>query len=365
MPFSCFSNIRIAGIASSVPKTVVKIDGFKPLFGEEVVDKFKKMTGISEYRKTNKEQTASDLGFSAAKALFKNKGIDPNSIGALIFVSHSPDYRRPATACVLHKRLGLKKDCFAFDISLGCSASVYGIVATCSLMQNSDIGRALLVVAESITKMIHPQDRSLAMLFGDAGSAILLEKTEYPSEIKGLLRTDGSNYKAVIAPAGGFRNMDASTESMRWPDGNTRTLYNTYMNGADVFSFTISDIPQTVIDFMSKTDTSVVDYDCFAFHQANQFIHKQISKKLKIPFEKMPLSLDRFGNTSGPSVPLTLCDSYGEEKHANSLKVMMCGFGVGLSWGVVSALLDTREIFPVIETDSFFEEGLINSPDQL
>jgi 3-oxoacyl-[acyl-carrier-protein] synthase-3 len=364
MPFFQFDNINITGIASAVPTQIVKVDSFIPSFGESTVKKFKAMTGINEYRKTSEHQTASDLGFVAAEKLLNKKGFGRSTIGALVFIAHSHDYWRPATACVLQKRLGLSKKCAVFDINLGCSAFVYGIQVVCSLMQSSNIEKALLIVAETLSKVVYPGDRSTAMLFGDAGSAIFLEKNGDNSAIKGLLRSDGNRYKAIIAPAGGFRNKHATTEPMIWPDGNERTLYNTIMNGTDVFSFTISDVPEAIKNFFIYTNTSVDDYDTFALHQANRFIHKQISKKLKIPIGKMPLCLDRFGNTSGPAITLTLCDAYGNS-NGELINTLMCGFGVGLSWGVVSAKINTSDILPIFETDDYYSEGLINSPDQL
>jgi 3-oxoacyl-[acyl-carrier-protein] synthase-3 len=364
MPFFRYSNIRLAGLATAVPSKIIQVDSFIPDFGEEAVSKFKTMTGVEEFHKTIEQQTASDLGFKAAEHLLNKKNINKDDIGALVFVSHSPDYRRPATACVLQKRLGIGKECVAFDINLGCSAFVYGINAICSLMQSSDIEKGLLIVAESLTKVAYPKDRSAAMLFGDAGSAVLFEKDKHDCPISALLRSDGNGYRAIIAPAGGFRNMFTTREPMIWSDGNERTLYNTNMNGSDVFNFTISDVPKAMKDFLIKTNTSVEDYDCFALHQANKFIHKQISKKLKIPMEKMPLSIDRYGNTSGPSVALTLCDAFGEVEQ-KQIRTFMCGFGVGLSWGVVSANINTDDIYPIIVSDEYYAAGFINSPDQL
>ena len=363
MPFFSFNNVKIEGIASAVPKQKVSVDSFKEQYGEEAISKFIALTGIKEFRKTLLHQTASDLGYVAAEKILTEKEIDRNSIGALVFIAHSTDYRRPATACVLHKRLGLSKDCVAFDVGLGCSAVVYGIQLLCSMLVNSDMERGLLIVGETLTKMTNPRDRSVNMLFGDGGAAIILEKTqEQVPAIHVINKTDGSGYTDIIAPAGGFRNMYASAEDMVWPDGNIRSLYNTYMNGTDVFSFTISDIPKTVKEFLAKTGTSVEDYDCFAFHQANRFIHKQLSKKLRIPFEKMPLCLERYGNTSAPAVALALCDAYGASESSQLLNVMFCCFGIGLSWGVASAIIDIQNIYPVMETDNIFEEGIISEP---
>ena len=363
MPLFQFNNIRISGIACAVPATVVKVSDFAGRFGEEYCHKFSEVTGIREFRKTREHQTTSDLCFAAAENLLSRKHIERQQIGALVLVTHTADYRRPATACVLHKRLGLSKDCAAFDISLGCSAFVYGLQVVCSMMANSNIDKALLLVGETLTKMTHPEDRSVAMLFGDGGSAILLEKTNEPSSIKGLLKTDGTGYRAIIAPAGGFRNMNATHEDILWPDGNRRTLYNTIMQGENVFSFSITDVPRTIKEFLSVTGTTVDDYDCLAFHQANRFISQMLCKKLKVSQEKMPLCLDRYGNPSAPSIPMVICDTYGEKSDNKDLSFLMCGFGVGLSWGVCSAKVNVGDILPIIETNEIFEEGIINSPE--
>lgn len=363
MPFFKFNNIKISAISAAVPTETVTVDSFAERFGEEYVAKFSESTGVREFRRTKEHQTASDLCYVAAENIISTKSVDRSEIGLLIFVAHSTDYRRPATACVLHKRLGLDKDCAAFDIALGCSAFVYGLQTACSMMASSDVKKALLLVGESLTKMVNPMDKSVAMLFGDGGAAVLLEKSEEPSEIQGLLKTDGSGYRAIIAPAGGFRNLNASTEPITWPDGNVRTLYNTIMQGEDVFAFTISAVPKTIKEFLKRTDTDINDYDCLAFHQANQFIHKMLCKKLKADPSKMPLCLDRFGNPSAPAIPLVMCDTFGDCIESKELKFLMCGFGVGLSWGVCSATINVMDILPVIETDEIFEEGIINAPE--
>ncbi|MBR1427483.1 MAG: ketoacyl-ACP synthase III [Prevotella sp.] len=341
------------------------MQNFAERFGVDYCQKFAESTGIREFRKTREYQTASDLCFAAAEKVLSHKQTEREQIGALVFVAHSTDYRRPATACVLHKRLGLSKDCAAFDINLGCSAFVYGLQVVCSMMANSNIDKALLLVGETLTKMTHPKDKSVAMLFGDGGSAILLEKTDETSVIKGMLKTDGTGYRAIIAPAGGFRNQNATHEELTWPDCNVRTLYNTVMQGENVFSFTISDVPRTVKQFLAETETTIDDYDCLAFHQANQFIQKMLVKKLKTSPEKMPLCLDRYGNPSAPAIPMVMCDQYGKDKTERDLRFLMCGFGVGLSWGVCSAVVNTRDILPITETDEVFEEGIINDPKDL
>ena len=365
MPFFQFKNIKISAVSSAVPTEIVRGDSFIETFGEEVVRKFQVATGVKEFRKTSEHQTAADLCYVATENIISNKNISREDIGALVFVSHSGDYRRPATACVLHKRLKLSKSCVAFDIGLGCSAFVYGLNTICSLMSNSNINKALLLVGETMTKLTNPKDKSVAMLFGDAGTSILLEKTEETSYIKGLLKTDGNGYNSIIVPAGGFRNLHANNQEFQSEDGSVRSLYNAIMKGEDVFAFTISDVPRSIKEFLNDTETTVSDYDLFAFHQANLFISKMLCKKLKISPSKMPLCLSRFGNTSAAAIPLVICEAYGQEKKDANLNVLMCGFGVGLSWGVCSAIINTKDILPIVETDLVFEEGIFNNPNEI
>jgi 3-oxoacyl-[acyl-carrier-protein] synthase-3 len=364
MPKFEFNNIRIAGISTVVPKQVIKTESYKSIFGEEEVEKFMQMTGITETRRTSEFQTASDMGYTAAERLIQEKGIDKNEIGALVFGTTSPDYRRPGSASIVHMRLGLSIDCAAFDISLGCSSFVYGIQVAASMMQNSDIKKSLLILGDTAGKTTYPKDKASIMLIGECSVAILLEKDENASPINAILKSDGSGYRYLIVPGGGYRNLNASKEPEIYHDGVERTLHNSVMQGTSVFTFTISDVPRLIKDFWAVTQTTVEDYDCFAFHQANGLILQQIAKKLKLPSDKMPLTLSQFGNTSGASAALTLCDRYGSEE-IGKIKALCCGFGVGLSWGVFSMEIDTNDILPIIEDDTVFEEGIIRSAAEL
>lgn len=363
MAYFSFDNIRIAGIASAVPVREVKAEEYYERFGRENVDKFVNMTGVGAVRKSSLHQTASDLGFAAAEELLAAKRVDRSEIGALVFATLSPDYKRPSSACVLHKRLGLDRDCAAFDVGLGCSAFVYGAQIIGSVMTGSDIEKGLLIVGETMSKLSWPDDRASAMLFGDAGAAVLFEKRE-ENRMSGMLCTDGDGYKAIMVPAGGFRDMEAPTEIMTFGDGNQRTLYNTLMDGTRVFEFTIRDVPRTIKDYMKKEGTVPEDYDSFIMHQANKYIHKQLQKRLKIEEEKMPLCLDRYGNTSAAAIPLTISDAFGKNERSEEIKMLMSGFGVGLSWGVMTACVNAADVLPVIETDDYFGEGIIRSPKE-
>jgi 3-oxoacyl-[acyl-carrier-protein] synthase-3 len=165
-------------------------------------------------------------------------------------------------------------------------------------------------------------------------------------------------------PAGGYRNLHANHEDEVCFDGNPRNLHNSFMQGTSVFTFTISDVPKAIKDYLALTESTVEDYDVFAFHQANLLILQQIAKKLKIPTEKMPLTLPIYGNTSGASPLVSLCEFYGKVEN-QKIRTMLIGFGVGISWGVTSLMLDCNDIFPVVESDYVFDEGYIENINQL
>ena len=366
MAFFNLKNIKISAVASAVPTEIVKVESFAERFGKEYIEKFVESTGVHEFRRTKKNQTASDLAYAAANNIIQHKNIDRASIGAIVFIAHSTDYRRPATACVLHKRLGLDKNCAAFDIGLACSAVPYGLYSLGSMMECSDVKRALLLVGETPHKITNPLDKSSTLLIGEGGGAFLLEKDLEANElkgVKGICKSDGDGYRAIILPGGGFRNPDAPKTVFEWADGNKRSLYDVTMQGDDVFSFTISSVPRTIKEFLLKINCDINSYDCLAFHQANKFILNLLCKKLKADVDKMPLILNKYGNTSAASIPLVLSETYGNSSEHHIANVLMSGFGVGLSWGVCSAKFDIKDILPVIETDEIFEEGIINSPE--
>ena len=202
MAFFSFNNIRVTGVACAVPSNEIKTESYKPLFGDEEVEKFMEMTGVRASHRTSEHQTCSDLGYRAVKELLEKKGIDPKEIGALLFVSHSPDYRRPSTAFVLQYRLGLPKEAVCYDISLGCSSLVVGMQNAASIMNTGDIQKALVIVGDTAGKSVYPADRSSAMLFGEAGAVMLLEKSENENDVinnySEILETLIKNYSLIL-----------------------------------------------------------------------------------------------------------------------------------------------------------------------
>ena len=355
MAFFVNNGIRITGMVTAVPDNQVPVERFIERFGEEAVQRFTEGTGIHSIYNALSDQTASDLAYAAAEELFGRESVDKDRIGVMVFVTQSPDYRRPSSACVLQKRLSLPMDCACVEVELGCSGFVYGMQTAMSMMATSDTEYGLVLIGETASKLVDPMDKSIVMMYGDAGAAVLLKK-EGSEQIKTLLKSDGNRYKAIVLPAGGFRDMHPDHERFVCSDGSERSLYDIFMDGTSVFSFSITDVPRTIKEYYAKTDTTADDYDVIALHQANQYILKQVIKRIKAPIDKVPISIDRYGNTGGISIPLTLCDKYGEEK-AGIVKALMSGFGIGLSWGVTSALIDTEEVYPIIKTSHCYTEG--------
>ena len=338
-------NVEIKGIACAVPERIVKSEEYNEVFGAENVQKFINMTGIKERHVALNEQCASDLCYTAAKKLLEKLNWEPSSVDALIMITQTPDYAVPATACVLQHRLGLGEDCIAFDVNLGCSAYVYGLWLAGTMISSQSLNRVLLLVGDTSNFGINPNDSATAMLFGDGGAATALEKAEGKS-MKYFLKTKGSSYNSIIVPAGHARSR--SSVATQASD------YELTMNGSEVFAFTISDVPSSIKHFMSQYNIDKNDVDMYVFHQANLFILKHLAKKLNISMEKLAISIDRYGNTSGESIPLTLVDALGSEDSNEPVRLLLCGFGVGLSWGGIYVEIDKSICLPIIYTNDYF-----------
>ena len=354
---SDFSGLKILGITSSVPTRCVKAHDYDDLFGADIVAKNLATVGIRQTYHASEQQTSSDFAYVAGKKLLEELSIDPASIGVLIFTATFLDYHEPPTACVLHHRLGLSTDCIVFDTDLACSGYVYGLQTLCSTLKCSSAKRGLFLTGDIASKVVSPYDKS-RMLFGDGGSATLVEKCDgYIDDFHFAMKTDGSRYKAIIVPAGAYRNVGASHEREEWFDGNIRSDYDLFMNGTEVFSFTMTDVPALANEFMEKYDLTPNDFDAYIFHQPNLFILKHLIKKLKIPQEKLKLSLDRYGNTSVCAIPITICDAYHDSN--GDKRMFIYGFGVGLSWACASITINTNCVYNIIHTDEYYKDGAV------
>lgn len=343
MAFLSYSNIGIAGIAACVPKHTIDNYHYTQYFQEDVVRKVVDKIGIYERRFADEHTCASDLCYAAAERLIADLQVDKSEIDVLIFISQTPDYRMPATAFLLQERLGLPKTTMAFDLSLGCSAFLYGLSVGYSLLQQPHIRKVLLLDGETRSKVYSPKDRKTAFLFGDAGAAVLLERGEKYGNSYFSLNSDGSMADTIKIEGGGYR-MPSSEETLRErvvdEYGNIRSLEHGYMDGDDVFNFVASKVPKDIKYLCAEVGEDVKSMDYYLLHQANDFMNQFLVKKLKLDVEKVPSSIAKFGNTSSVSIPLTIVSELHNQLSGNK-KLMLSAFGVGLSWG--TAILQTSE----------------------
>jgi len=349
MANAIFSDILVSGIACAVPTKFINNNIYAEVLGEEEVKKFIGNTGVVQRYVAYDKQTTSDLCFEAAKKLLSHKNYSKESIDAVVFISQTPDYIQPATAHVLHKRLGLSKNCLVFDVNLGCSGFVYGMFITSSIIHSSTANRVLLLAGDVLRKNKKNAIKD-EMLFGDAGSATIIEKGN--TKVNCLLKSNGEGYTSLILPGGNCRRPLQDNESY-WD------ISKPEMDGSAVFEFTITEVPRAFKEFFKIFDGSIDDYDYCILHQANLFMLKHIGKKIKVDHHRMPISLDRYGNTNGASVPLTIVDLCEREQVPDKMKFITSGFGIGFSWGIVSFEIESKDILPMIYTDNYFEEAYL------
>lgn len=318
---------------------------------ETIINKFIKTTGVEGRYSASQHQCTSDFCFAAAEKLLNNKGINREEIGVLVFVTQTSDYNLPATACVLQHRLGLSNECIAFDVNLGCSGFTYGLTIIGSILMASKTKYGLLLVGDTSAREKSAKEKkkighSAELLFGDSGTATLLEKKD-SEDIVTSSNTDGAGFRYIVSPYGGYRNPDR-------PEGE---IPGTRMDEIAVFNFATTEATEQINKYMKDANTSPDDYDCLILHQANLMIMKRIGKKTGFDSEKVLVSLDKFANTSSSSIPLTLVNKYGNEESDQSIKALCCGFGVGLSWSTVALSINVKDIFPLIHTEDYFVDG--------
>ncbi len=354
MAFLKFKGIGITAIAAAVPNRIINNLEYTEFFPEEQVKDVVEKVGIYVRRFADAETCSSDLCFAAAQKLFQDNDVDREEIDLLVFISQTQDYRMPATSITLQHRLGLKNSCIAFDVNLGCSAFIYGISIVYSMMQTGNIRKALILDGETRSKVYGPRDRRSAFIFGDGGVAALVERNEKFGETVLSLNSDGSRADLIMIKAGGYRHMstpETLKEHVVDEYGNMRSDEQGYMKGGDVFNFVIREIPKDIkrtLEFAGKTTD---DMDYFVFHQANNFINSYIAKKMKLDVTKIPHTIEKYGNTSSVSVPLTIVSEL-KDKLVGQKTLMMSAFGVGMTWatGLVS-FVDTK-ISNIVEVEN-------------
>lgn len=343
-------NVAIRGISCCVPKNKERNIDLDILTQEEI-QKFIEATGVEERRIASKEICTSDLCCEAAEKLIKDLNWQKEEIEILVFVSQTADYILPVSAAILQDRLGLSTNCIAFDVPLGCSGYVYGISIIASMMKATGIKKGLFLAGDTSSKLISKSDKSTVPLFGDGGSATAFQLDESSESLFFDLGSDGSGYKTIIVNDGGSRNR-ANLDSLAYKTispGIERNACQLVLDGMDVFSFGISQAPKTINNLIEKFEINKNEIDYFVFHQANLMMNKMIVKKLKLEVEKVPYSLMKFGNTSSTTIPLTIVTELKNKIINDTTDLVICGFGVGLSWGSAKIRLENVFISDLIE----------------
>ena len=338
------SGARMAGVATCVPKARFDNLADSLEFSEQEIRKVTGMAGVASRRLAGDSVCSSDLCIAAGGRLLESLEWEPGSIDALVMVTQTPDYFLPSTASVVHHRLGLSDRCAAFDVGLGCSGYPYGIWLASMMLQSGGVRRALVMHGETPTRFTDKTDRSVALLFGDAGSATALEAVDRGavSDWHFALHSDGSGYESMIIRAGGFR--DRFNE--------TRGKHCVSMDGAQVFNFTIKRVPELIDETLLAAGRTADAIDYYIFHQSNHFIIKHICAKRSLPASKAPVILREFGNTGGVSIPLTLTEGSLARPSERPLRMMLLGYGVGLSWGSALVELDPAAVLESVELDN-------------
>lgn len=323
----------IKGISYYLPERVVTNEELLQEFPEWSVDKVAAKVGVNSRHLAAEEETAGDLAEKAALKLFEEYDIDPKTIDFIILCTQSPDYKLPSTSCILQHKLGIPTSAGALDYNLGCSGCVYGMAMANSFVKSGLAKNVLLLTAEIYQKYLHPSDKSNRSIFGDGAAACLIS-TEGIAEIGEFsLGTDGSGAENLILKTGAARCRQATGNVVEDEDGHLRFDDYLYMNGSAIFNFTLDAVPAMMKDILEKNQMEKDDVDYYVFHQANKFMLNTIRKVCVLPKDKFYVNLEETGNTVSSTVMIALKQNLDAGKITPSMKVMVTGFGVGLSWG--------------------------------
>lgn len=332
---------RIGAITTHVPDQVLGNDQLSALFPDWTEDKILQKTGIRERRIAAADETAADLGVAAATALLEAHPELRHEIDFLIFCTQAPDYILPTSACIIQDRLGLRTSIGAIDLNLGCSGFVYSVSVATGLLAAGAARKVLLITADTYSKYIHPQDKSVRTLFGDGAAATIIEasKTGEGSIGPFVFGTDGRGAGSLIVEAGGFRVARTAQTAVEYEDrnGNVRTREHLYMDGGAVLSFSLREVPAAFMALLAADGTQPEDYDHVVLHQANKFMLDSLQKKLGVSNDRMARRYEDIGNTVSSTIPFALAELRRQQRLESGSKIAMIGFGVGLSWAAAAA----------------------------
>ena len=335
--------VRLVGLATTVPanrEDNTQLASLSEKQRAEIVGQ----VGIRYRHVANGSITASDLCADAAERLLRQLNWNANEIGLLVFVSQTPDHLVPGSATQLQHRLGLPQHCLSIDVNQGCAGYVYGMSIVAGMMKTYGIGKALLLVGDTITKMVSRSDNSIWPIFADAGSATAFLLDEQAPPMRFLLGSNGSDFKAIHVPDGGFRNQTthSSLVENHISDGVKRRPDQLTMNGQAVFTFGLSTVAASITSLLKDVHMTASDFDHLILHQANRLLNDSIVRKTGFNKDQAPSSLYDHGNTSCATIPVTMVSQLSDQLSTRKLKLLLSGFGVGLSWGNV--ILETEKV---------------------
>lgn len=347
---SVINGIQINSVIAWMPENKVELASYTSLYGQAEVESIVKATGVERVRIADESMTSSDMCYNAAKALIEKEGIDVTEIDGLVFVSQTCDHILPATSISLQHRLGLSQGAVCIDIHYGCSGYIYGLFQASAWLNCGACKNVLVLAGDTTSRMINPNDKSLRMVFGDCGTATLVGKGD---KLIGFnINSDGSGADRLIVPAGGFRlPISEETSKLEWDeDKNGRSKNDLFMDGMAIFNFAITKVHKNINRLIEQMEWNKDEVGLFALHQANNFMLGYIRKKLKVTEDVVPLNSQNWGNTGPATIPLLLSDVCSQKSYDLS-KVIMSGFGVGLSWGSVAASLEGTKFYEPINNE--------------
>ncbi len=330
------NNWSIKGISYFLPEKVVTNNDLANDFPGFKIDELTRLTGVLERHIADKDENASDLGVKACEKLFDEYNIKREEIDFILYCTQIGDYYTPSTSCIIQDRLGIPKRAGTLDFNQGCTGFVYGLNIASGLIASETAKNILLVTSVTISKLIHPQDKSNRAIFGDGAAATLI--TSEPGDLKYgkfVFGTDGSGFDSIIIKHGGEKYPIKEFESDDFIDEfeNVRNDACFYMNGSSVFTFSVETVPQMIDQLLELNGLKKEDIDLYVLHQANRIILESIFRKSKIPADKYTIDLDYVGNTVASTIPIALKNAISSGRVKKGDKVLLAGFGVGFSWG--------------------------------
>lgn len=328
---------KIKAIEKYLPKTILTNEQLANEFPSWSVEKIYEKTGIKKRHISSEKETCSYMAIRAAEQLFKNHNILPEEIDYILLCTQSPDYLLPTTACIVQNKLNIPRTAGALDFNLGCSGYIYGLSLAKGLIESYQAKKVLLITSDMYSKYINDKDKSVRTLFGDAATATLIEAENSEHEFihSFIFGTDGNGAENLIVPHGGSKEPISELSYQEYEDshGNIRSPKNLYMNGAEILTFTLSNVPKSINLILDKAELKKENIDRVVFHQANKFMLDKLRKKIGFTAEQFLISYETYGNTVSSSIPLGINNALDNETLNSTHKLLICGFGVGYSWG--------------------------------